>query len=242
MPLYSLPIVFVVMLLKEAGVPLPIPSDIVMLGVAARAATGQESVLAVIITLEAAMLLGGTAQYLLARGPGQGLLRRFGPYIGLTLPRLERATYTLRKGGHLTVALGMTTPGLRAVTIAAAGLANLAFVPFFVGLVAGDTLFILAHVLIGYAGGAGLKALAQSQHFATGPVLLLAVVALLVVGLVGWMLLRRRAAPQARPAVAATIQAWEEASCPLCLTLGALHARHEAEQVDIPASPVTGLE
>lgn len=227
MALYSLPILFAVMLLKEAGVPLPVPSDVIMLGAAARAAAGQESVLAVIVTLEAAMLLGGTAQYLLARGPGQGLVRRYGRYVGLTPPRLERAAQTLRQGGRLAVGIGMATPGLRAVTITASGLANVAFVPFFVGLVAGDTLFLLAHILIGYAGGAGLKALAQGQHRAVGPLLLLVAVALVVIGLVGWLLLRRRAARGEQPSLATMAQAWEEGSCPLCLTLGALQARRE---------------
>jgi hypothetical protein len=89
------------------------------------------------------------------------------------------------------------------------------------GLVVGDSLVVGVHVLLGYLGGAGLRALAQSQHWALGSLLAGAVLALVLVGLGGWVLLRRRRPPEA-PALGATVQAWEEASCPLCLGLAAL--------------------
>lgn len=227
MVLYGLPTVFVVLLLKEAGVPLPVPADLLMVGAAARAATGQESLLAVIVTLELALLLGGTAQYLLARGPGQRVVQRLGRYVGLTPPRLERAAQALRTGGVLAVAVGVLAPGVRALTIAACGLANLGFGRFFAGLVVGDSIVVLLHVVIGYVGGAGLSALAHAQHRAVGPVLVGAVLALALIGLAGWVLLRRRRRHE--PAgLGATVQAWEEASCPLCLGLGALQASRTA--------------
>jgi membrane protein DedA with SNARE-associated domain len=190
-------------------------------GAAARAATGQESLRAVLATLELALLLGGTAQYLLARGPGRRLLYRVGRYVGLTPVRLERAAQTLQRGGVPAIALGMLAPGVRALTITACGLADLDPGRFMVGLVVGDSLVVGVHVLLGYLGGAGLRVLAQSQHRAVGPLLGGGVLALVVVGLGGWVLLRRRRPPEAT-ALGATVQAWEEASCPLCLGLAAL--------------------
>src|SRR5205823_3162798 len=106
---YGLPAIFFVMLLKEAGIPIPIPSDLIMLGAAARVASGQFDLLTVIIVFEVAMLVGGIVQYLLARGPGRGLVYRFGRYIGLTQPRLDRAVGTLQRGGAVGVAVAVMT-------------------------------------------------------------------------------------------------------------------------------------
>jgi membrane protein DedA with SNARE-associated domain len=38
---YGLPAVCIVLLLKEAAIPIPIPGDVILLGAAARAALGQ---------------------------------------------------------------------------------------------------------------------------------------------------------------------------------------------------------
>jgi membrane protein DedA with SNARE-associated domain len=228
--LFGLASVFVVILLKEAGIPIPVPTDVIMLGVAARAASGQLNLPAVILTIEIAMVIGGTIQYLAARGPGRRLLYRFGRYVGLTPARLERAARTLQRGGIATVTIALATPGIRAATIAAAGLADLRFATFFPALLIGDSIFFLLHVAIGYAGGRGLGALAHAGH-PTWPVLLIALVILALVGLAGWLVLRRRTpgadAPKGR---AEAIGAWTEAACPACLALAALYERHSEVQ------------
>jgi membrane protein DedA with SNARE-associated domain len=223
MPAYGLPIILLVMLLKEAGVPIPVPGDVIMLGAAARAASGEWSLPAVIATFEVALVAGGTVQYLLARGPGRALLYRFGPYVGLTPSRLERAAGALRKGGPAAVAVAMCTPGVRAATIAASGVADLSFAAFFPALVVGDSVFFALHLAVGYAGGRGLKAVLHG-HAGFGPVLLAVLALLLVLGLAGWLMLRRRVRrPDAREGSgSAVLGAWAEASCPLCLALGAL--------------------
>jgi len=222
---YGLPAIFLVMLVKEAGLPIPIPGDVLMLGAAARAASGQWSISAVIFTFVTAMIMGGTVQYLLARGPGRQIVYRLGRYIGLTPNRLERAAATLHRGGVVAVTLGLCTPGVRAVTIAASGVADIPFRTFFPALVLGDSIFFLLHLALGYAGGRGLKALLQGHHPAFDPVLLLILAAVLLIGCAGWLVLRRRALSLGHPApsIARVTGAWEEACCPACLLLGAIH-------------------
>ena len=92
---------------------IPIPGDLIMLGAAARAAAGQFDLVAMILTFLVAMMLGGTVQYLLARGPGRGLIYRFGRYIGLTGPRLDRAGARCNAGSGRPER-GPDTPGVRA--------------------------------------------------------------------------------------------------------------------------------
>jgi membrane protein DedA with SNARE-associated domain len=224
---YGLPVIALMLLAKEAGIPIPIPGDVLMLGVAARAASGQWNLLAVIVACEGAMLVGGTIQYLLARGPGRRLITRAGRYVGLTPGRLERVAGTLRRGGGLAVAAGLVTPGVRAATIAASGLSDLPFRTFFPALVAGDTVFFLLHVAIGYAGGQGLAAVSHGRHLATGAVLLIVLGVLALLGLGVWLALRWRAGRRDRTpgSLAEAAGGWEEAACPLCLALETARAR-----------------
>jgi membrane protein DedA with SNARE-associated domain len=229
--LIGLATVFALMLLKEAGVPIPVPSDVIMLGAAARAATGEWSLPAVIITVEVAMLIGGTTQYLLVRGPGRRLVYRLGRYLGLTPQRLERAATAAQRGGVAAVAVGMATPGVRAATIAASGLANLRAGIFLPALVIGDSVFFLLHVAIGYAGGRGLGAVGKGTNLHSGPILIGILVAVAVAGLIGWTLLRRRARRAGQEGAAPTgiAGAWVEAACPVCLALGAMQERRLQE-------------
>ncbi len=234
---YGLPAIFLVMLLKETGLPIPIPADLIMLGAAARAATGQFDLVAVVLTFEVAMLAGSLAQFALARGPGRSVVYRFGRYVGLTRPRLDAAGAALRRGGVPGVSVSLMTPGLRAATVAAAGLADLPLRVFLPGALIGNTVFFLLHVAIGYAGGQGLEALGQLAGIPAGPGLAVLAVAVLAFGVGGWVLLRRRAA-RARtaapgPVLAEAAGAALEACCPACLALAAARQLRAAGPVAV---------
>ncbi len=66
---YGLLAILVVMLLKEAGV--PVPSDLIMITAGVQAATGSYSLIELLLAIEFAMLVGGSAQFLIARGAGR---------------------------------------------------------------------------------------------------------------------------------------------------------------------------
>lgn len=88
--LYGLAAIFVLMLIKSAGVPIPIPADAIMLATAARAVEGRLILWQAFILLLVALVIGGTVQYALARRLGRGFLTRFGRYIGITRPGSTR--------------------------------------------------------------------------------------------------------------------------------------------------------
>ena len=205
---YGLTAIFAVMLLKEIGIPVPIPSDLIMLGAAARAAQGRFPFVAVFLAILIPMLIGGAAQYALAKGPGRRLIYRLGNFIGLTKERLDRAMDTVRKGGSTAVALGLTTPGVRIAIVPASGLAELPLGAFLPGLLVGSAFFLSWHFAIGYAGGAAL-ALANLPL----PVLIAIAVAVLILGIIGRLIVRKRR----RTALPETYAAWADASCPVCI-------------------------
>src|SRR5437764_15407104 len=88
---YGLLAIFVVMLLKEIGIPVPVPSDLIMITAGIQAATGAYSLPGLILVTEIAVFVGCTIQFLLVRGAGRGLVYRFGRYVGLTEARLDDA-------------------------------------------------------------------------------------------------------------------------------------------------------
>lgn len=219
---YGLAAIFGIMLLKELGVPVPIPGDLIMLGAAARAAQGKFSFVAVFFAILIPMVVGGTIQYWVAKGPGRAFIYRIGKLIGLTKERLDRAMETVRKGGMAAVALGLNTPGVRIATVPASGLAELAPSVFIPGLLIGSATFLGWHFAIGYAGGAALAILNTSPI-----VLVVILVAVIALGMVGWVVVRRRRAKGAadRSEIPGTFASWADASCPACIAITLVRER-----------------
>jgi membrane protein DedA with SNARE-associated domain len=207
----GLAVVVGLLLVKEAGVPVPVPGDLLVVGVGVGAAQGRFDPVVAIVAIVVASIVGGSIQFLLVRGPGRravlGLLRRF----GVPEERLERQTDRLRRGGAGAVALARMTPGVRIVAIAAAGLAAMPFARFVLGLSGGNTVFAGGHFMLGLAFGSAAASIAAGLI-----VPVLALVALVVVGFVGWRVIARR-----RSIAAGETADWTDACCPACLLLGA---------------------
>lgn len=221
---YGLLAVFLVMLLKEFGLPVPIPADLIMLGVAAQSASGEIGLAAGFVALLLPMLLGGLFQYTVARGPGRRFIYRAGKFIGLTPQRLDVMMARVRKGGSAAVALGLTTPGLRIATTPASGLANLPPRRYVPGLLMGSAFFLGWHYAIGYAGGAALNQLQLPL-----PVLIGIVAAVVALGLIAALIKRSRKLRLAKQTDTdaanqqainlETFASWADASCPVCSAL-----------------------
>jgi membrane protein DedA with SNARE-associated domain len=219
--LYGLAAIFAIMFIKSAGVPIPVPADALMLATSARVATGKLNLGQAFIALLIALLVGGVIQFALVRGPGRGILYRYGRYLGMTSSRLDTASQRLKKGGILGIGIAILTPGVRSVAIIGSGLAGIPFRQFAPGLLLGSSLFLALHFFLGYIGGTVLSTLGNVVSL---PVLLTAVLIVLAVGLGIWVVIRRRQLPNAsnKEVLAEAVGAWHEAVCPVCLALGAV--------------------
>jgi cytochrome c oxidase assembly factor CtaG len=82
----------------------------------------------------------------------------------------------------------------------------------------GTVLFLSLHFFLGYVGGVLLSSLRISL-----PLLAAIVAVLLILGLATWVVIRRQKNPgaSAGETVAEAFEAWHEATCPVCLALGA---------------------
>jgi membrane protein DedA with SNARE-associated domain len=198
--------------LMEAGVPIPIPADLVMLAVGERAEAGEFPLWAAVVALELVALVGTSVLYYLCRRPVRAVIERVGPRIGLTEQRIARAVRLIEARGRAAIAIGRGTPGLRTVTVVAtssSGIPARHALPF---LVLGSSFFLQLHLVLGYLLGPAARELLDENK----PLFVLAVVVLALVAAVWWVLRRGRRGGA---------QAWAEASCPACLALSAVGAR-----------------
>jgi undecaprenyl-diphosphatase len=228
---YGLLAIFGIMLLKEFGVPVPVPSDLIMITAGVQAAAGAYSLLELFVAIEAAMLVGGSGQFLAARGAGRQLIYRVGRFVGLTAERLDRAMALLQRRGAVAVFLGLNVPGARAGIIPAAGLAGLAYPAFATAMLSGSTIFYGWHVALGFIAGPSATSLLERLHLPLGPV----VAGLAALGLAGWLLLRwqrrRQAAGASAESPVAALHAWTEAACPACLAIAAVERLSQPRMV-----------
>jgi membrane protein DedA with SNARE-associated domain len=117
----------------------------------------------------------------------------------------------MRQGGALGIGLGVLTPGVRTAVVPAAGLTRIPLRIFLPGLALGSTIDLGLHFGIGFAGSSLLSIIVQPS-----PLLLIA--ALAILGLGAWLLIARRR----RSTTALALNAWAQATCPVCLALGSL--------------------
>ena len=215
------------LLVKEAGLPVPVPGDLLVIGAGVSAAGAGAGAIALLVAILLAGYVGGTVQFLLVRGafrrPILAILRR----VGVPDERLDRLADWLRRRGARGVATARATPGVRVGAIAASGLAAMPFGSFVAGLVIGNGLFVSGHFVLGLIVGPPATALVSA---AMGPAIgFVALFVFAALGAAGWLALRHRR-PGGRALAPASVDlptldgpgAWADAACPACLAIGVI--------------------
>ena len=206
------------LLVKEAGVPIPIPGDLLVIGAGVATASDPFGALIVLTMILVSGYMGGVLQFVAVRGALRGPLIRLLSKFGVSPARIEGMAGRLRRGGARGVAIARATPGVRVPAIAASGVAGLPMRSFGPGLVVGNTLFVSAHFLLGFVVGVPAAALVQSA----APIVAIgAVVLFAALGAVGWLIVRRRRRHPAQMEDA-DYAAWADASCPACVSVALL--------------------
>jgi membrane protein DedA with SNARE-associated domain len=208
----GLPGLGVLLAAMEAGVPIPVPSDLVVLVLGERTAAGTFPIWAAVLLLEVVAVVGTGALLLACRGPGRAVISRLGPRLGLTAERLGKATALVERRGRGALAIGRATPGLRTLTVLAAGSSGVSPARALPALVVGSSVFLQLHLVLGYVLGPVARDAIES---AKGPAIAVLVV-LALAGVALWIRKRGRAKG---------VQASAEACCPACLALGLLVPR-----------------
>jgi membrane-associated protein len=210
-------------LVKEAGLPVPVPGDLIVIGAGVAASRGELDPIPSLVLIVLASIAGGIVQYALVRSVARpALLRLLGRVT--SADRLDTQTERLRRGGARSVAIARTTPGVRIIAVAASALAAIPPIAFVLGLAVGNALFITAHFGLGFVLG---EPIVRAVGGALGPIAVAGIL-LALIGAAGWLALSRlrgRTAAQGAARRTAPVVAWADACCPACLSLATLEAR-----------------
>lgn len=171
---------FVFLLIEEAGAPLPVPGDFVMLLLGVQARQGSISLWQSILAMEVATVIGAAILYGISRVAGRGFVYRYGRFIRLSPERLDRAETWLLTHGFRAVFLGRLLPGLRIVTAVACGVFGVSAWVFIPAMALGALVYILFYTLLGYLFGAPILAFLERLHLPMGQVGAFALLALLL--------------------------------------------------------------
>ncbi len=207
---YGLLAVCLVMFVKAAGIAVPVPGDLIVLGAAAQASQGKLMMWQAFLGLLIAVVGGGVVQFAVARGPGRGLVYRVARFAGLSGPRLDLAADAIQRRGPLSLVLALLTPGLRNAAVPACGLAGMSARAFVPPLVLASGLDLALHFVLGAFGGSLLYVLRPDPML-----VLLGFVILAGLGLAAWLILLRQR--RSRTPTAEVLAAWEATACPVCI-------------------------
>lgn len=151
---------FGVLLLEEAGVPLPIPGDLFIAAMGFLGSSGRASFLPSAGAVMAATVLGATALYLVSRHAGRRLLSFAGRWLGYDATRAERLEVWLHRRGARGVVVGRLVPGLRIVMTLVAGALRLPLPTFALGTLVASAVWATVYFWLGYLLGSGYQRLA----------------------------------------------------------------------------------
>ncbi len=172
---------FVLLLIEEAGVPIPVPGDFLMLLLGVQARQGQVALWQVLLAMEGATVIGATLLYALSARAGRGLVYRYGRFIRLTPERLDRVERWLQRHGLVAVFVCRLVPGLRIVTAVACGVFSVSPWKFLPAMSLGGLLYIGAYVAAGYLFGSPVLSFLERLHLPLGTLGSFAILVLIVV-------------------------------------------------------------
>ena len=193
----GLPAVFVLMALGSACI--PIPSEVVMLfagfAVADPGGSGAHhhlTMTGIVLAGLAGTLVGSWVGYAIGRGGRLELMERHGHRVHMGPAQFERADRWFSRYGEMTVLFGRVIPLVRAFVSLPAGVAKMPLPRFSVLTVIGSIPWVLALAIAGHAVGGDWTSVRKGFEYID-----YAIVALVVVGIVYWIVRRRRVGPVA---------------------------------------------
>jgi membrane protein DedA with SNARE-associated domain len=169
---------FILVGIEEAGVPLPMPADLLIMYLGYRVTVGEANPILVIATVVLAATVGSLALYALSRRLGRPTVLRFGRFIHLDERRLSQVEGWFAKRGTPAIVFGRLIPGLRTASSIVSGVFRIPYRQFSISIAASSFLWAIIYLTIGMLFGA---AYAQLSTYLAAHIEVLIVFALAVV-------------------------------------------------------------
>lgn len=145
---YSYAGLFLALSLGVLGV--PIPDEALMAFVGYLIAQGKMSFLPAVLVSAAGSLIGMTVSYLLGRGIGLTLIKKYGAKIKITEEKLQKLECILERFGYPAITFGYFFPGVRHVTAYSAGIGKMPYRIFLFFAIPGALLWTVTFISLGH--------------------------------------------------------------------------------------------
>jgi len=126
---------------EEAGVPLPAPSDLVIMFYGDRARGDLASLALVVLTCAAASTFGTLIPYLVTRKYGDAAAHRIARWIDVDPKRVDEWEERIAARGFIAIFIGRLIPGLRVAMSLIGGTAKVPLVEFSGGVFAAGVIY-----------------------------------------------------------------------------------------------------
>jgi membrane protein DedA with SNARE-associated domain len=150
----TFPALFVLILIEEAGVPIPVPGDTLVMFAGAAPHKTAWYVCAALAICSIAVFAGSSILFALMRRGGRPLLEKYGKYIHINERRLERLERWFVRRGPIALILGRLIPGLRIPTTVMAGLSGVSYAQYApsaaIAAVAWSVIYFVLGIILGH--------------------------------------------------------------------------------------------
>ena len=126
---------------EEAGVPLPAPSDLVIMFYGDRARGDFASLALVVLTCAAASTFGTLVPYLVTRKYGDAAAHRIAGWIDVDPKKVDEWEERIARRGFIAIFLGRLIPGLRVAMSLIGGTAEVPLLEFSAGVFAAGIIY-----------------------------------------------------------------------------------------------------
>ncbi len=118
---------FVVILLEEIGLPLPVPGDVAITYGGYLTTTGAIPYPMAYLAVVGGAVIGSAVNLTITRRYGRPFIRRFGRYVGINDEKLDQAERAFKRWGPWAIIVGRHIPGMRIVLSALSGILNVPY-------------------------------------------------------------------------------------------------------------------
>jgi membrane protein DedA with SNARE-associated domain len=164
-------LLFFIVAIEEAGIPLPAPTDVVIAFYGYRARGDLPELAQVVLVCALASTAGTLLPYVLARRFGPSVAHRLARWIDIDPAQVDRWTERIHRHGFLAVVMGRLVPGARVVMSLVAGTAEVPVHQFSLAVFVAASIYWTFWVTVGVALGPTFRRL-------VGPYLAYVVIAL----------------------------------------------------------------
>lgn len=152
------------LLLEEAGVPLPIPGDVVIAYTGYEVSRGTMPYIGAFLLLLMSVLIGSSILYYLSARFGNQIVLKFGHYIHLNEKKLLTVEEKFRKYGVWVIIFGRHIPGFRIPITVFAGMSEMTYKTFIVSTFISVIFWIPFYLALGQNLGPKTMQLLKGHH------------------------------------------------------------------------------